>query len=455
MQITFPLQAYGRQDYGLAETILQNLFVEATPGGPTQDARLPRPGLTAAYTAGAGPIWGLFREAGVFGGDRFTLSGNGVYRERTFLGNAASNRGARWAASSTQIVLVTGGNAYCYNGTVLSVITLPAALPAVSDVVYVGSRFYYLQSNSDFWWFSALADATSIDGLAFAENDEQPDADVGAAVLSDEVWFFGQETVEPWYQTGNANNPLQRSQGRTYTRGCAAQQSIVKLDNTLFFLDNLRVVCRAGTIATRISTHGVEARLRQCTAIADVTAFGCSLDGHLLYVINIPGQTTFAYDVSTDSWAEWTSYGQTNFRSRSAVQADGAVYLGDAVNGTVWKFDQTIFADGTDPVERVLSCTVLSPSGVTRCNTIALQCSRGVGLESGADPQVQMRYSDDGARTWTDWDDRSLGVIGDYQQRPVWRKLGSIRSPGRTFQFRVTDAVGCVFSGMIMNDPRP
>lgn len=454
MQITFPLQAYGRQDYGLAETVLQNLFVEATPGGPTKDARLPRPGLTSAYTAGAGPIWGLFRQAGVFGGNRFCLSGNSVYREQIFLGVAPSARTARWAASATQLVLVTGGKAYCYNGTALTQITDPD-LPAVSDVVYLSSRFYYQQQDSDVWWFSALNDATSIDGLAFATADSAPDSTLGAAVLSDEIWFFGQESVEPWYQTGDPNNPLQRSQGRTYTRGCAAQQSIVKLDNALFFLDSNRVVCRSGTVATRVSTHGVEARLRQCTAISDATAFGCSLDGHLFYVINIPGETTFAYDVSTDSWAEWTSYGQTNFRSRSAAQADGVVYLGDAVNGTVWRFDQTVFADGSDPLERVLSCTVLAPSGVIRCNSVALQCSRGVGLESGADPQVQMRYSDDGARTWSDWDARSLGVIGDYEQHPVWRKLGSIRSPGRSFQFRVTDAVGCVFSGIVMNDPRP
>jgi hypothetical protein len=318
MQITFPLQAYGRQNYGLAETVLRNLFVEATPGGPTQDARLPRPGLVQSYAVGSGPIWGLFRAAGVFGGDRFCLSGDAVYRERTLLGAAPSQRAARWAASSTQLVLVTGGKAYCYNGTTFAQITDPD-LPAVSDVVYLSSRFYYLQRNSDIWWFSALNDATSIDGLAFATADSAPDADVGAAVLSDEVWFFGQETVEPWYQTGDANNPLQRSQGRTYTRGCAAQQSIVKLDNTLFFLDSNRVVCRSGTVATRVSTHGVEARLRQCTAIADVTAFGCSLDGHLFYVINIPGETTFAYDVSAGNWAEWTSYGLTTFRSRSAV----------------------------------------------------------------------------------------------------------------------------------------
>lgn len=454
MQISFPLNAYGRKDYGLAETRLVNLFVEATPSGPAKDARLPRPGLTQAYSVGAGPIWGAYRAAGVFGGARFTLSGNSVYREHALLGSAVSDRRARWAASKTQLVLVTGGKAYCYDGTAFSQILDPD-LPAVAEVVYVASRFYYLQLNSDIWWFSALNDATSIDGLAFATADEAPDASIAAAVLSDEVWFFGEESVEPWYQTGDPNNPLQRAQGRTYTRGCAAQQSLVKIDNTLFFLDSNRTVCRAGTVAQRISTHGVEARLRACTAINDVTAFPVYLDGHPLYVLNIPGQTSFAYDVSTDSWSEWQSYGQATFRARSACTMNGMTYLGDAASGTVWLLDPAAATDGADPIERIASCTVLSSSGSIRCDSIALQTTPGGGVADGTDPLVQMRYSDDGGRTWTDWIERSLGVIGDYTDHPVWKKLGSVNAPGRTFEFRVSDPISCVFAGVVMNERRP
>jgi hypothetical protein len=103
-------------------------------------------------------------------------------------------------------------------------------------VAYAGARFYYLEKGSDVWWFSALDDATSIDGLAFATAESAPDANVGLAVLTDEVWFFGEETVEPWYQTGDADAPLQRAQGRKFEKGCPARESIVKLDNTLFFV---------------------------------------------------------------------------------------------------------------------------------------------------------------------------------------------------------------------------
>lgn len=455
MDISLPPEAYGRPGYNLAETRLVNYYTEPTPAGPTPSARLPRPGLSLAYTIGAGPIWGMFRASGVFGGDRFGLSGNGVYRETMLLGVVtAASRGARWAASATQLVLVTGGRAYCYDGSMLTPISDPD-LPAVSDVFYLASRFYYLQQNSDRWYFSALADATSIDGLAFATNDEKPDADVGAAVLSDEAWFFGGDSVEPWYQTGDATNPLQRSQGRTYSRGCPAQQSIVPLDNALIFVDSQRRVCRTATVPQRISNYGIEERLRKCTAIADVTALPAYNDGHEFYVLNIPGQGSFACDISQQNqWSEWSSFGQTLFNARSSIEAEGVVYLGDATTGAVWQLDPTAYMDGGTNIERVVSCTVLAGSGSERCDRLTLQSTLGNGLEDGTDPLVQMRYSDDGGRTWSDWEARSLGVIGDFNDRPTWKKLGSISAPGRTFEFRITDPVNCVVSGAVMNELR-
>lgn len=454
MQISLPTEAYARPGYDLAETRLLNYYTEPTPAGPTPSARLPRPGLSLAYTVGSGPIWGLFREAGVFSGDRFALSGNNVYREAALIGSVSASRAARWAASSTQLVLVTGGKAYCYDGTTFSQISDPD-LPAVSDVVYLASRFYYLQQNSDRWYFSALGDATSIDGLAFATNDEKPDANVGGAVLSDQVYFFGGETVEPWYQTGDATNPLQRSQGRTYSSGCPAQLSIVALDNALFFVDSERRVCRTGSVPTRVSNYGIEERLRTCTAIADVTALPASVDGHKFYVLNIPGEGSFACDISQgNQWSEWSSFGQTIFNARVAIESQGVVYLGDATSGAIWQLDPTAYTDGGTNIERVVSCTALAGSGAVRCDRITLQSTLGNGLADGTVPLVQMRFSDDGGRTWSDWDARSLGAIGDYTDRPTWSKLGVIRAPGRTFEFRTTDPINCVVSGVVMNEPR-
>lgn len=454
MRVPLPAQAYARPTYGLAEARSVNVFAEVTPEGPANDARFPRPGLVASYMVGPGPIWGITHKAGLFSGDRFAVSGNGFYRERTFLANTPSTRSARWAAGSAQLVLVTGGIGYFYDGTSVRNVPFPSGVTGWRDVFYLSHRYYFQQSDSDKWWFSDIDAPLTIQALSFASADEAPDATIGASVLADEAVFFGEESVEFWSQTGDPNNPLARSAGRTYSRGCAAQQSIVLCDNALFFVDSNRSVSRTGGVPQRVSNYGVEERLRACTAISDATSFRAIVDGHEIYVLNIPGQTTMAYDCSTQCWDEWESYGQQTFRGRCAVQIDGATYVGDGIQSTVWRMDPTVVTDGDDPIQRIIGCAALASSGSVRCDSIAMQTAPGKGPENGYDPLAQMRYSDDGGKTWSDWMERSLGVIGDYSDSPVWKKLGSIGRPGRSFEFRITDSVNCAFAGIVMNERR-
>ena len=131
--------------------------------------------------------------------------------------------------------------------------------------------------------------------------------------------------------------------------------------------------------------------------------------------------------------------------------AAGVVLAGMA---TRW-MDPAAMDDGGDQIERVVS-GVIPVEGITaRCDDILFQGSRGVGLEDGSDPQIQMRYSDTSGHAWVDWRARSLGKIGDYRRKAVWRRLGTMRSPGRLVEFRVTDPVQAVFAGFAINEARP
>ena len=71
----------------------------------------------------------------------------------------------------------------------------------------------------------------------------------------------------------------------------------------------------------------------------------------------------------------------------------------------------------------------------------------GVGLTSGqgADPQVLMSFSVDGARTFNNRISRSIGKIGEYTKRTIWNSLGRI-SRNMTIKFEVSDPVKYVFS---------
>lgn len=55
------------------------------------------------------------------------------------------------------------------------------------------------------------------------------------------------------------------------------------------------------------------------------------------------------------------------------------------------------------------------------------------------DPKIRMAYSDDGAYNFNNWRERSLGGVGEFLKRIIWRRLGSTRH--RTYAFEVTDDV--------------
>lgn len=58
---------------------------------------------------------------------------------------------------------------------------------------------------------------------------------------------------------------------------------------------------------------------------------------------------------------------------------------------------------------------------------------------SAQEPQIMLRYSDDGGHRWSDEMWRSLGKVGEYRTRAVWRRLGQFRN--RQMKLRITDPV--------------
>lgn len=52
---------------------------------------------------------------------------------------------------------------------------------------------------------------------------------------------------------------------------------------------------------------------------------------------------------------------------------------------------------------------------------------------------IDLRYSKDGGRNWSDWKQRSLGEVGDFVKRVTFRRLGQGRQ--WVFDIRVTDPV--------------
>lgn len=414
------------------------MFPEPT-GDPKSSARIQRPGLALDYTLGDGPVTGAFRQAGVFSGDKFFISGGNVYREEDLLGTIALDDWSSFAALKTadgeQLAIVQGGELKVYDGTTLTTVALPDDQPC-GAVKQLGGRFYYSVSGSDRVYFSDLSDATTIGGLNFFTAESLPDALTTIATLGDQMVFLGTNSIEFWSQTGDQDAPLIRASGATYDKGCIAPNTIQPIDNRLFWLGSDLKVYTLGP--QRVSSHSIEALLEECASPEDCVAFTVTAQGHDFYVLDIPDKGTFAYHIEQGNpefaWSEWTSNGSP-FRGQNSINVDGVTYIGDKTSGRVFHFDCASYTDDGEVIERVVSALV--PAG--DWPQLELIVSTGTGPVSGTEMFVDMRYSKN-MRTFTDWRSKSLGTFGEYDKRVRWNALGWSKNP-RLVEFRtVSDA---------------
>ena len=81
-----------------------------------------------------------------------------------------------------------------------------------------------------------------------------------------------------------------------------------------------------------------------------------------------------------------------------------------------------------------------------------IQFQPGVGLTGitvpindavvGADPQAMLRWSNDGGSTYSNEHWTTIGKIGKYKNRAIWRRLGTARD--RVFEVVVSDPINAV-----------
>jgi len=74
-----------------------------------------------------------------------------------------------------------------------------------------------------------------------------------------------------------------------------------------------------------------------------------------------------------------------------------------------------------------------------------LDPGQGAVTGQGANPQVMMRMSDDGGKTWGIERWRSAGKIGEYGTRVRWDRLGRARR--RVFEVVMTDPIAWRLTG--------
>src|SRR5690606_13883636 len=107
---------------------------------------------------------------------------------------------------------------------------------------YVDQYLAQVESQGRFWFHSDLADAYSYNTLDQYEAEGDPDRIVSLLVSHREVLVFGRDTIEPFVNTGGQTGTFERASNTVIECGCAAKFSPRKIDNSVMWLDDKRIV---------------------------------------------------------------------------------------------------------------------------------------------------------------------------------------------------------------------
>jgi hypothetical protein len=536
-----------------------NLYPEVIPEGGKEPAYLQRcPGLTRVVTVGTGPIRGLY----TLGNFLYVVSGDQLYKlnsnyalqgandlllesgsfllledgsrillqdqSNPSLGVISGTGPVSMADNGTQIFIAANPDGYIYNTATDSFaqITDPD-FPGAVTVGYLDGYFVFNEPNSQRVWVTALLDGTSIDPLDFASAEGSPDGLVSLIIDHREAWLFGTNSVEVWYNSGEADFPLTRIQGAYNEIGCIAPYSVAKMDNSVFWLGadarGQGIVYRAnGYQGVRVSTHAVEFAIQQYGDLSDAVGYTYQQDGHTFYVLNFTNaDTTWVFDAATGAWHERAGFRNGDFkrhRGNNHARFNGDPHVGDYENGKVYVYSLDVYADD-GAVQKWLRSWRALPTGSnnlkrTAHHTLQIDLETGVGLAGidpfdppveittetsiwlntesgapnlaanlgtqvpqdintqndlytlgvvqdpgltliiestpvvGANPQLLLRWSDDGGHTWNGERTTSMGRIGQYGTRAIYRRLGmTTKIRDRVYEISGTDPVKVAIMG--------
>ena len=350
----------------------------------------------------------------------------------------------------------------------------------------VDNYIFYNQPNTQNWAVTNLGVTTS--PAQYGSKDGSPDNLVSMIVDHRQVYLLGEVTSEVWIDTGSqiaglTTFPFSRISGTSMQHGVAAAFSVARFAESFMFVSrDTRGQAIIGGINgytfQRLSTHAVEQTLIGVN-LSNAIAYTYQIEGHEFYVVTFPdANLTWVYDLASQMWHKWLSVDNYNnyyrHRSNCAAFFNGMNLVGDYENGKVYQLDNTVYTDDGNKIRRLRR----APHLVTDLqrqyfSELQIQFQPGVGLndnssnlingylaiagigiageavagsnpqqDPGVTPQAMLRWSNDGGSTWSNEHWTSIGKMGKYANRAIWRRLGWSRD--RIYEVVVSDPIKAV-----------
>jgi len=445
--------------------------IPQTQGALSSGTLLGCPGIVEFATTGT--LSQVNRGSHVKAGIPYFVNGNAVYRvdrsvaidgtETVTLVNLGIIEGTDRVSMSdngTQLmILVPGGKGYIINEDALPVFqeitdTDFDANGNPQHVVFINS-FFIVTTDTKKFIRSASNDGLSWNALDRGTAEADPDPIVAPIVFKNQLFLAGSETIEVFEGTGATGLSFQRINGFIINKGVFAPFSLIGVSDTFMFIggginESPAVWAFSGSTVQKVSTTAIDSELQDFTneEIANSFAYSYAQNGASFIGFNI-GKSTFEYNTVSGLWNERNSQITTTkgapitdrWRVNSMVTAYNRVIVGDSQDGRLGIVEPDIYTEYGNNIIRTVTTQPFADQGnVLTVSQLELTVESGVGDFTTINPVVRLSVSKDG-KTFNNEIPRSLGEIGRFNQRCIWRK-----SVGRVprlvvFKFVMSDPV--------------
>lgn len=443
VQITLPAElGEAKSKFVSAQSVL-NMFFERDRH--SHSGLYGRPAWGSAFVTFAdGPVRGLHK----FGAVILAVSGQRLYTVTS--AGVATDVGAilgvdpvSMADNGLQAVIVSDSVSYVWDGATLVQITDPD-FQIASSVDFFDQYMIFSKKATGQYFISALADATSYDAIDIKTAEARPDKLIRVFTSGREVLLMGEETGEGVYDSGALAFPFERS--TTYfDYGLYGRDAIGRVDNSFAWLANDKSVriLRGGT-AQRISDHDIETIIAAWPDPALTRCFTYSVRGHEFFVLRNPAGC-IVWDAVGGTWHRCKSKDADTWKVATAVIAWGGSYVGTAIDGVIYRLDESYYDEAGETILREMVTHTIGPGGTPfTLDGLELEVAVGVGAVTGqgSDPMIWAQLSRDGGYTWGARMQRRLGARGNRDVRVIWDDgYGQFKPHGGVIKFGISDPV--------------
>ena len=437
--IHFGVNSYKAKSGLISAERMLNCYSEITPQtSPFPNMVLGTAGLTVWKDTGVSlPVYGMR----VMGENLYVVVCDKVYKidsskTVTLLGNITTEIGNVIMTDNgdqVTIQLPNGITYYCTpTASSLAQITDGDFNDSGSVTTLDGFTISALLNSNEFQW-SDVNTTQNWNALNAATVEANSSKIVRVYQNNLELWFFKEDIIQVFYNTGSGSPLFQRKEGVYIEKGCASKYSVATMDNSFFFLGNDRIVYQTiGYQLEPISTFPISQEIETYTTIDDAIGFTYVQDGHKFYCLTFPSANkTWEYDITTELWHERESVnnGGKDGRWRANCQAyfAGKNLIGDFETGIIYEIDPDVYKENEAVIKReIIGTTMFKNFARMSLNKFVVMMDTGVGIATGQgiNPQLVGRFSDNGGKTYTDELWQPIGAEGSFLTEVFWTKIG-------------------------------